>query len=111
MSLNSKRFWRTALWMGCSSLGLAGVVSFVLTPPRAAEAQSLHPVQTAVATQAVVPALAEAAVAFADGAKFNGTVTFSDEFKALAPLVAKGASQKDPAVCGAVKMFPMKSWW
>jgi hypothetical protein len=101
MSLNSKRFWRTAAWMGCYSLFLAGAVSFVLTPPKSAEAQGLHPVQTVVATQAVAPALAEAAVAFADGGKVTGSVTFSDDFKALAPLVAKGQATKDPAVCGA----------
>ncbi|MFN7804077.1 MAG: carboxypeptidase regulatory-like domain-containing protein [Planctomycetaceae bacterium] len=106
MSLNSKRLLRTAAWMGCSSLGLAGLVSFVLTPPRAAEAQSLHPVQTAVATQAIAPVVAEAAVAFADAAKVSGSVTFSDDFKALAPLVAKGAATKDPAVCGANEDVP-----
>jgi len=101
MSLNSKSFWRTAAWMGCYSLFLAGAVSFVLTPPKSAEAQGLHPVQTAAATQVVAPALAEAAVAFADGGKVTGSVTFSDDFKALAPLVAKGQATKDPAVCGA----------
>jgi len=106
MSLNSKRFWRAAAMMGCSSLCLAGTAALILTPPRAAEAQGPHPVQIAVATQAVAPALAEATVGFADGAKLTGSVSFSDDFKALAPLVAKGGSTKDPAVCGASEEIP-----
>ena len=106
MSLNSKRFGRAAAMMGCSSLCLAGTAALILTPPRAAEAQGPHPVQIAVATQAVAPALVEATVGFADGAKLTGSVSFSDDFKALAPLVAKGGSTKDPAVCGASEEIP-----
>jgi len=106
MSLNSKRFWRAATMMGCSSLCLAGTAALILTPPRAAEAQGPHPVQIAVATQAVAPALAEATIGFADAAKLTGSVSFSDDFKALAPLVAKGGSTKDPAVCGASEEIP-----